>query len=584
MAAFDNWDDDLEIQGDIFNNSISTVKTSISSRLSIRSESNVGEDDWQVPLITNDQRSTSNAILSAKLAGIPIPSNVPASALLGGSIKRLGKKKSRQTINDDWADDLELPGSVVAGLNVKTAEKTPLTTTDKEDDDFDDWAEGSLGIRFAGKSHTSKNRSSSASAMSPSMGSCMTVESEEDGLDGLVIPTGPMDFETALKKRQDADTQKTTMVVEEKHEPKIPLEHFDGNKEDFFADIDIGTGDVFDPKKRTLNRNVKPSWKPAKEASPAPRTQTTLTFTDKASTKIPRPITTGRSARLEPVLEAGASNASKLRRPEPTTTSAQLLRSKRSMPALRNQALPMSKPPPVPFLPAGYPPAQSQNIKPRSTQYHLRRESDPSRAHSPTPPARPHSRLSTAVIPDPPTPTRLRRDVAPAALVREAAGKRNVTRPARRRNFGDGTELESFDDLPTSAAKESKFIKVPSSRPPPKVLRTQPSQSRIGIRDKMTTPMPPPIPKSPSKAENLPRFARDTAASRIAREQKVGPAKPNQRGDGVLIPRINWPAQVAARTPHTSPNAQRTKKGPQLINPMGKENIRQCKEYPIHRS
>lgn len=581
MAALDNWDDDLEIQGDIFNNSISTVKTSISSRLSIRSESNVGEDDWQVPLIANDQQSTSNAIWSAKLAGIPIPSNVPASALLGGSIKRLGKKKSRQNISDDWGDDLELPGTVGAGLKVKTAEKNPLASTDKEDDDFDDWAEGSLGIRFAGKSHTSKNRSCSTSAMSPSMGSCMTVESEEDGLDGLVIPTGPLDFETALKKRHDADTQKTAMVVEEKHEPKTPSEHVNSQKDDFFADIDIGTGDVFDPKKKTLNRNIKPSWKPTKEASPAPRTQTTLTFTDKISTKIPRPTATGRSARLEPVLETGTANVSKLRKPEPTTTSAQLLRSKRSMPALRNQALPLSKPPPVPFLPAGYPPAM--NVKPRSTQYQSRRESDPSRAHSPTPPARPHSRLSTAFIPDPPTPTRLRRDVAPAALAREAASKRNVTRPARRRNFGDGTELESFDDLPTSAVKESKFMKVPSARPPPKAVRNQPSQSRTGIRDKMITPMPVLTPKSPSKAENLPRFARDTAASRIAREQKIGPTKPSQKNDGVLAPRINWPAQVAARTPHTSPNAQKPKKGPQLINPMGKENIRQCKHRPMQR-
>src|SRR6202012_2787012 len=51
-----------------------------------------------------------------------------------------------------------------------------------------------------------------------------------------------------------------------------------------------------------------------------------------------------------------------------------------------------------------------------------------------------------------------------------AAAKKTVTKPTRRRNFGDGTELEIFDDLPTSASLESKFIKQPIGRGAPKIL------------------------------------------------------------------------------------------------------------------
>lgn len=60
---------------------------------------------------------------------------------------------------------------------------------------------------------------------------------------------------------------------------------------------------------------------------------------------------------------------------------------------------------------------------------------------------------------------------------------------------------------------------------------------------------------------NTPRYLRDTAASRIARETRLrnGPnARP--RSEGVLMPTTaNWKAQIAARSPRTSPTAQRKK-------------------------
>lgn len=575
----ESWDDDGELQGDIFTTSVSTAKTSFSSRLSVRSESNAGDDDWDVSITPTDAQTSSSIARSAKQAGIPIPSDIPVSALLGGAIKRLGKTNPHHSTVDDWGDDLDFPTSNEQDLRAKTGQVNTAAFAD-DHDDFDEWAEGSLGVRFGGTRRESKHRESSASAMSPSMGSCMTVESEDDGLDGLVIPTGPLDLEAALKRIENVESEKSAHPsLIPRPSPHAAAEQLESHKEDFFVGIDIGPGEVLDLRKRTLNKNVKPAWRSSTKPAEPSRALTAVTFTDKGnSTRIPRPTTSTRPGRLEPVIETGSTNITKPRRqPEQSApgpaVQPQVLRSKRSTTGLRNQAPLSSKQPSVPFLPAGVASAQSHHIRAKPSTQSFRRDSDPSRVHSPPP--RSNSRLSQSFVPD--TPTRTRRDLAPSALLREAALKRPVTRPVRRRNFGDGTELDMFEDLPTSAVKESKFVKQPSARTAAKSLRAQPSISRLPGRERSGTQAAAAVaPKSPTKTDNLPRFARDTAASRIAREQKLG--QPKGRADGALVPRINWSAQVAARTPHTSPTANRMgRKGPQLVNSMGKENVRQCK-------
>jgi hypothetical protein len=250
------------------------------------------------------------------------------------------------------------------------------------------------------------------------------------------------------------------------------------------------------------------------------------------------------------------------------------------MPVLRG---PQQSVKPVPFLPAGAP-AQSHHhtsAKPpsRTSAYHLRREAEPQRSQSPPP--RSYSRLSSGYVPDTPSRSGRRADLAPAALAREAASKRTVTKPSRRRNFGDGTELDLFDDLPTSSTKESKYLKQPSGRGAPKSVRNIPSRidvagtTKIPLPDRMQTPAPvtprSPMPmKSFQDQSNTPRYLRDTAASRIARESRLraaGSGRP--KSEGPLMPvSTNWKAQIAARSPHTSPSASRIKaKRPQLIAP-----------------
>ena len=105
----ESWDDDDDLQGEFqgFGISVGTAQGSISSRLSVCSESVAGDDDWNLMLQPNDELSTAKALQSARHAGIPLPAGIPSSALLGGTIKRLGKKTTRQKVEDDW-DNLSL--------------------------------------------------------------------------------------------------------------------------------------------------------------------------------------------------------------------------------------------------------------------------------------------------------------------------------------------------------------------------------------------------------------------------------------------------------------------------------------------
>ena len=257
-TAVERWDDDDDFQGDLFAHSVSTVQASLSSRLSANSESNILDEDWQVQVTPNDEASATHAIQSAKRAGVPIPTNVPASALVGGSIKRLGKKTSRQRLDDGWGDDLDIPNG---GLTLKPRKVEPAPAIfDKDDeqhDDFDEWAEGSLGIRFAGTRKQGRTRSSSYSAMSPSLGS-QTAESEEDDFRGLELPTGNLDLNAMLTKRQATEAAKAPEQIPDHIEqpqaqvPKSP--RFLQETDDFFDDLDVGGGDVFDPKKLTLHK------------------------------------------------------------------------------------------------------------------------------------------------------------------------------------------------------------------------------------------------------------------------------------------------------------------------------------------
>ena len=784
------WDEDGDIGGFEnlqFRNASTTTTTTIGSsktsrhrestgsRVSMRSDQE-DDGDWQLLIPDDTEAATKSALENAQRKGIPLPANVPSSALLGGTIRKLGGKKiSKAMIRDDWGEDLEIPAPGNGGLKLKmndgkefppslrqvsinTSEKTSSLKTkssmsfmerlqaagttsvlDKfkdagEDDFFDDvptikvaknrspmklptfapspvkqkpqptetfeddfelppdgtlklsarkdppktplpqvfddvdmeWAEGSQGslsasasgVRRTGKSARSSSISArSPSIFSPSLSSCLTAESEDEGLDGLVLPSGPLKLEEALKKRmQNAALEPSEPMKVEIHSP---------TKEEFFEGIDLGHGELFDSGKATFNRNIK--YKTTKQTSPSRRAATSLTFTTKlanSTTRIPKPRET--RTKLEPVMESGApsvyppshsrlgnhstqSSVSSIPTPLPGTgppptgpstprkairtrnsrdalrsepassVHAQSLKSKRSLPAMGSKqpasparptqmfprppsrtekyarptiassrpktpvdrsesSLAQSRKPPVPFLPAGNFHAQSH---PASTNkaarpYHRPTSSDSTSNENVPLYSRSMSRLSDQYRSGTPT---SRRNVAPEPLARAAAAKKQVTKPLRRHGFGDGTELDAFDDLPTSVTVEAKFLRQPTGS-----LRSTTSRSKLysasnnsttSVAKSDTTTRQP---LSPQKSDhNVPSFARSTAASRLAREQRLGQpnSQPHRQPSVVELretPTTNWKAVVNAKpitSPRHSKRASKNPKKPQLIKPLG---------------
>ncbi|KAI1866226.1 uncharacterized protein JN550_007614 [Neoarthrinium moseri] len=793
----ENWDDDdfMIDNEDLTFRSASTATTSNhpnrrDSHASFRSdrESLFGDEERQVHLAGEDEKSTMDAIAAATTAGIPIPQNVPPSALMGGTIKRLGGRKIKKVIQEDWGDDIEMPkngqalrmkhrdasqfpetlrqvsGSVTSSpvklmsppvihesprKENQPPTSSPASTLDRfrdnddddddvfgdgpatikapklrpqhkpislitpptpqkkdEDDDFEmdlelpssgklkltnrrdippktpnvnsgdefDWGEGSLGTRFGGtRRDPFSNRSSSASALSPSIASSITAESEDDVFDGIVLPTGPLDLNERLKRRKQSRSPARPSDMDKRprsskqHGPETPVAEKD--KEDLLDGLDLGDSDVFGSGKFTLHRNVK--VKETRQSSPArPKTALSLTFTQKPvaaqPSRLPRPthIHHERShtqSSLEPVSESGGpipvrparrsqsrmghsatSSVSSIATPttpsstmssqpstprrrelgqkastgqlrnESTTTSAQLLRFKRSLPVMkgpesparsvgsryerpssrtdshRSQSALRPKTPVerartayegsaaqarknyVPFLAGGSTASQSHHVAARSSRTLRRHDSDYG------PETRPLSRAMSRSTMRSPSP-RKNRSVDKIAI----EPWQQLSKPRRQRQFGDGTELDGFDDLPTSAQTESKYTKQPQG------------SSRGSIRNKIyqnvlpdrSTPSPV-SPYSPARVDYQPHFARDTAASRMAREASLaqrapsGPLAPlTSQRIGQLSTRTNLNPHIP-HLPHGSIRTKKTRKPPQL-KPHLISNLTSAKESKV---
>ncbi|KAL2160345.1 hypothetical protein VTH06DRAFT_1518 [Thermothelomyces fergusii] len=797
----ENWDDDGDFvfDGDgipfpPLSNSANIAFNRRDSQSSFRSDfdSVHGEEERQVHLPDNDEKSTLDAIAAAAKAGIPLPKNVPPSALVGGTIKRLGGRKIRTVMQEDWIDDLEFPdaGQVLqikardgaqfpevlrqvsnsaqpspskppddlptmfqddeqkeerpppssgfidlekfrdgddddddddffgdGGATIKVSKRrempkslslitspTPPThfrEAQAGDDDFEkdlelpedghlrlsakrdippktptfanllddlDWAEGSLGTRFGGTRREAQSaRSSSVSAFSPSIASSV-MESEDEIFDGLVIPSGPLDFGERLKRRRKSRSperipeeeppaaeelgQQDTIRPKSFRRPLMaPLrEERWEEKEDFLDGLEIGDGEIFDPRKLTLNRNIQ--VKNTRPPSPSrPKASVALKFTNKpvAPSRLPRPMGSMATherphaqSSLEPVSESGGpiqrarsrrslsrtgghsahssvtsfAGSTTSARPsssaqtvapatprrresgqgisqashgdEAAATNAQLLRMKRSMPAMRGSQSPARPPParayerppsrteqtgraplplrpktpvertrpsesaaalarraPVPFVPAGASAAQSHNVNARARSVR-RHDSETSIEF------RPGSRAVSRSAIRSPSP-RLHRP-ADQAAPESHWGKMSV--PRRARNFGDGHELDAFDDLPTSTQAEAKFLKQPSGAK--SQTRTRGHQN--GPPDSNVAPSPKHAPSSSSRVDNVPSFARDTAASRIARETNLAQrvAQLSARGTSAAPSSPFTPPSAKAkkvrRSPQTKPH------------------------------
>lgn len=786
----ENWDDDdFMIEGEdlTFQSQANSAKAPShrrDSHSSLRSEfeSISGDVEEHVHIPGDDEESTLDAIAAAAKAGIPLPTNVPSSALMGGTIKRLGGRKIKKIIQEDWGDDLEFPESG-QGLTIKTPDTSkfpevlrqvsgssiaesptktfkvaspPLVQQEKlpnklniltggvdldrfrdEDDDDDffgdggdtikvsksrqpakpislitpptpqkrgevveddfetdfdlpsdgklklttrrdipktpavnslddfDWGEGSLGTRFGGTRRDGRsNRSSSASALSPSIASSITAESEDEALDGLVLPTGPLNWEDRLNRRRQSRSperpEKLEPLPEEPPKSAKTSPPPEADKEDFLAGLDIGDGEVFDSRKLTLHRNIQ--VKETRPASPSrPKTAVALKFTNKpvAGSRLPRPMGPMAShhershtqSSLEPVSESGGpippsrrslsrlgghsaqSSVSSIptpttplsatslppttpRRKElgqktsnvslregPTTTSAQLLRLKRSLPVMRPQQTstrpaasrnsydrppsrsdmygrppsslrpktPTERPrtmespaaqarkPPVPFLPAGASANQSHNINARTARTFRRHDSDNSIGSSVD--FRPTSRAMSRSTMRSPSPRKYRN----VEKIAHEGPWHQLNKPRRVRHFGDGHELDGFDDLPTSTQTEAKFMRQPVTSGPKAQLRSKMYQNVIPDRTSTPSPL---TPYSQSRFDNVPSFARDTAASRIAREtalaQRIPSGGPLAPLTAQRVAQLSTRSNLNPQSPQPTLRSKKTRKPPQL--------------------
>ncbi|XP_044724584.1 cytokinesis regulator [Hirsutella rhossiliensis] len=795
----ENWDDDdLVVDGDelSFRSSLTATtatsthgpsrrRDSSSSHVSLRSdlESWNGEEK-QLHLPADDESSNVDAIAAAEHAGVPIPKNVPCSALMGGTIKRLGGRKLKKIIQEDWENDLELPDAS-QGLTLKsnkdaefpdtlrqvsggsaqtsptkqrTATQHPATNTQAErrtstqsststlssalnldkfkdidddddddifggdtikvsrirttpqpvsfitpptprrvekpkeaDDDFEkdfelpsdgklslstrkaipktpssqpeelDWGESSLGTRYGGTRRDGRsNRSSSVSALSPSVSSSITAESEDETVEGLILPAGPVNFQERLQQRKKC-TSPERIPEEPELSPKGRTAT-EADRQDFFEGLDIGDGKVFDSGKLTLHRNIK--VKETRPTSPArPKTAISLTFTNKlpAQARLPRlSHERAHSTSLEPVYESGGSSLPQRSRrsqsrlghssqssvtslPTPTTTSpgrslppstpqrrevgprssfsslrneapttsAQLLKQKRSLPAVRQLNTPgkplssRSERPPsrtdsnrpqsslrpktpverqrasfaesivsqarkhLPFLPAGASQTQSQHVSSKTLRQFRRHDSDNAID------IRPFSRSLSRSAARSPSPHRYKW----AADTWE-----RLSKPKNKKQFGDGHELDGFDDLPTSRETETKFLKQPVATGSKSTLRSKLYQHILP--DRMTTPAPS-GPLSPVKVAQTPRFARDTAASRIARETALAQRAPSGGNHAPVAPQRETPLAtrnshgLQPHLPHPMVRSKKHSKRPQQLKPHLISNLNSGKESKV---
>lgn len=153
-----------------------------------------------------------------------------------------------------------------------------------------------------------------------------------------------------------------------------------------------------------------------------------------------------------------------------------------------------------------------------------------------------------------------------------------LSKPKNKKTFGDGHELDGFDDLPTSRDVETKYLKQPITGGPKATLRNKLYQNVLPDRSSMTSPS---TPQSP-RPSFTPHFARDTTASRIARETALAQRVPS---NGPLAPlssqrvaQLSTRSNLSPSLPQSSVRSRKSKRSPQakphLISNMnsGKES------------
>ncbi|KAL9933225.1 hypothetical protein V8E36_007943 [Tilletia maclaganii] len=149
---------------------------------------------------------------------------------------------------------------------------------------------------------------------------------------------------------------------------------------------------------------------------------------------------------------------------------------------------------------------------------------------------------------------------ASAAAAKDAA--RVMRRPTRPRNYGDGNELDAFDDLPTNQEVESRFRRTP--------LRQASSQTQQGTLagDETLKVQPRDLPHLMTALKDGGSTLRATNASKLASQNAVaGPSKPRPASRAETAAGTSAAGSTNRRRSHRG-GSNKTKK-PTLIRNLG---------------
>ncbi|OLL24448.1 Protein byr4 [Neolecta irregularis DAH-3] len=290
--------------------------------------------------------------------------------------------------------------------------------------------------------------------------------SEDEDLDSVFPGEETRDLSNRLWTRH------AELVLKSSQAQKAPLD-------EFFADLDIDGGKVFEfeSAKARININIK------RTLTSIRRSHNTDPYAATPS-RIPLPRSahkTPPSFHHPPAEYKDLSKKPSLISIRPQSAEKQLA-PKNSMPSLRSTVV--LKPP-------------ARSIGARSVTPHTGRSSSSVQVNRPFLPggksALSHhistkraSTMSSRSIHS----SQSKLSLAPDSLRREAAGVRMLTKPRRPRNFGNGTELDAFDDLPTCVPDENKYrVVTPKS---PRLGRIKSSFGRIKEKDIQAASSPPP--------------------------------------------------------------------------------------------
>ncbi|KAK9480736.1 hypothetical protein V1514DRAFT_289093 [Lipomyces japonicus] len=460
-----------------------------------------------------DARLVVSDIIGGNLFTAPTP-----SSNLAGTLK--GKPAMVDPI-EDFELDFDLPEDL-STINLRAGSGIIRTPLQLAESDNEGWGDESTSSRFtSSRRDPLSSRNSLISSFSPASSS-VTYESEDDGLYGLQFPDGPMDWQKHLDRilnnSSPPDHSQEDALLSAKDDF---LEGLEIGDDDIFHTARRTINRNI--KQKTTFNNPTPQKKPSiasifpqKPASAAAQKPTRIPRPIQPSAsfqQLPTIQSTPKHDQVNGLAQVGTPNNVARRLSHKSSmisvkssakdSAARSLLSKKSMPSLRtsdstfyngnnnnnNDNKSNISTPPIPSIPSWLAQTQTQtqtgsntSSLPRSlsTRNLKRVVSKSSLIPPPLPPpasteplARPKdlnqsnhilskfSRKSlTSFIDEQTTSTPVRyKSPSKSDLLRDAPSTKTLLKPVKRRLFGDGTELDNFEDLPINSTVEPEFIR-----------------------------------------------------------------------------------------------------------------------------